>query len=396
MPDAKSIAIVSAVRTPIGNFGGVFRALSAVDLGTYAATEALKRSGFKPESIDLTIIGIARQAGCGPNPARQVAHRSGIPHESPAYTVNMACASSLMSLIDAARAIRLGEVSVVLVGGMESMSQVPYMLTQARFDGYRLGDGKLVDGNYRDGFLDPLSGLLMGATAENLVDRYAITREEQDQWALMSHQRAVEAIDKGLFADEIVPVTLTQAKEPPLLVDTDEHPRRDTNMEKMARLKPVFRENGSVTAGNSSGMTDGAAALVVASFEACERAGVEPMAILEDYTVVGVEPEIMGIGPVPAVRILMEKLHRRLEDYSLIECNEAFAAQILAVERELRWDRSYVNVHGGAIALGHPIGATGARIVTTLIHAMERYDVNLGLVTLCVSGGLGVAMSLHR
>ena len=396
MDTQDAVVLISPVRTPIGNFGGAFQRLSAVDLGVEAARATLERSGIARDRVDLTIIGIARQAGCGPNPARQVAHRVGIPHTSPAFTVNMACASSLLSIIEAARAIRLGDARVVLTGGMESMSRVPYMLDRARFEGYRLGHGTLIDGNYRDGFLDPLSNLLMGETAENLVDRYQIPRREQDEYALLSHRRAVAAIDGGLFQDEIEPVTVPPARKgEPMTVTTDEHPRRDTNMEKLGRLRPVFRENGTVTAGNSSGMTDGASAMIVASASACAELGLEPWAILEDYTVVGVEPEIMGIGPVPAVRGLLQRLGRTLDNYGTIECNEAFAAQVLAVERELQWDREKVNVHGGAIALGHPIGATGARIVTTLLHAMRRRGTELGLATLCVSGGLGVAMSFR-
>ncbi len=390
------VVVLSAVRTPIGNFGGVFLPLTAVDLGVWAARAALTRIALPPERIDLTIFGIARQAGCGPNPARQVAYRVGIPVEKPAYTVNMACASSLQALISGMRAILLGDADIVLVGGMESMSRVPYMLDRARFEGYRLGDGVLVDGNYRDGFLDPLSGLLMGQTAENLVERYGISREDQDAYALLSHQRAIRAIDTGRFRDEIVPVEVPQRKGPSVTVDTDEHPRRDTSMEKLARLRPVFKENGTVTAGNSSGITDGAAALVIARARVAQQLGYPPMAVVEAYTVVGVPPEIMGIGPVPAVRQLLEKLHRHLDDYALIECNEAFAAQILAVERELEWDRARVNVNGGAIALGHPIGATGARICVTLLHEMQKRSASPGLATLCVSGGLGVAVSFLK
>ncbi len=394
--ERKAVVLVSAKRTAIGNFGGSLATKTAVDLGEIVARSALESCGISPEEVDLLVMGIARQAGCGPNPARQVACRIGIPVEKPSYTVNMACASSLQSIMNGYRAIQLGEANVALCGGMESMSQVPYMLDKARFDGYRLGHGVLIDGNYRDGFLDPISGLLMGETAENLVDRYHIPREEQDLFALESHQKAIRAIDSGFFKDEIVAVTIERRKQPPYIFDTDEHPRRDTNLEKLGRLKTVFRENGTVTAGNSSGLTDAASAVVLTTLEYAEKHGLEPFALLEDYIVTGVPPEIMGIGPVPATRLLLEKLNRSLHDYDLIECNEAFAAQVLAVERELKWDRERVNVHGGAIALGHPIGATGARIVTTLMHAMKRYSARLGLVTLCVSGGFGVAMSFRR
>ncbi|GBC85462.1 Acetyl-CoA acetyltransferase [bacterium HR11] len=393
---AHPVAILSAARTPIGNFGGVFLPLTAVELGVWAAREAIYRAGLEPSDVELTIMGIARQAGCGPNPARQVAYRCGVPVDRPAFTVNMACASSLQALISGVHAIQMGDARVVLVGGMESMSRVPYMLDRARFEGYRLGDGVLIDGNYRDGFLDPLSGLLMGQTAENLARRYRISREEQDAYALRSHQRAVWATQTGRFRDEIVPVSVPQRRGEPVLVDRDEHPRPDTSLEKLAQLPPVFQENGTVTAGNSSGITDGAAALLLTRADIAERLGRTPLAIVEAYTVVGVPPEIMGIGPVPAVRRLLEKTGLHLEAFELIECNEAFAAQVLAVERELQWDPDIVNVNGGAIALGHPIGATGARIVTTLLYEMQKRGVRRGLATLCVSGGLGVAVSLVR
>ncbi len=393
---AHPVVILSAARTPIGNFGGVFLPLTAVELGVWAARAAIARAGLEPSDVELTVMGIARQAGCGPNPARQVAYQCGVPVDRPAFTVNMACASSLQALISGVHAIQMGDARVVLVGGMESMSRVPYMLDRARFEGYRLGDGVLIDGNYRDGFLDPLSGLLMGQTAENLARRYGISREEQDAYALRSHRRAVRATQTGRFRDEIVPVSVPQRRGEPLLVDRDEHPRADTSLEQLAKLPPVFQEKGTVTAGNSCGITDGAAALVLTRADLAERLGRTPLAVVEAYTVVGVPPEIMGIGPVPAVRRLLEKTGLSLAAFGLIECNEAFAAQVLAVERELRWDPEVVNVNGGAIALGHPIGATGARIVTTLLYEMQKRGVRRGLATLCVSGGLGVAVSLVR
>ncbi|MCS7312263.1 MAG: acetyl-CoA C-acetyltransferase [Acidobacteria bacterium] len=390
------VAILSAARTPIGSFGGVFLPLTAVELGVWAARAAIERAGLEPSDVELTVMGIARQAGCGPNPARQVAYRCGVPVDRPAFTINMACASSLQALISGMHAIQMGDARVVLVGGMESMSRVPYLLDRARFEGYRLGDGVLIDGNYRDGFLDPLSGLLMGQTAENLVRRYRISREGQDAYALRSHRRAVWATQTGRFRDEIVPVSVPQRRGEPALIDWDEHPRADTSLEKLAQLPPVFQENGTVTAGNSSGIADGAAALLLTRADLAGRLGRRPLAIVEAYTVVGVAPEIMGIGPVPAVRRLLEKTGLPLEAFELIECNEAFAAQVLAVERELQWDPDIVNVNGGAIALGHPIGATGARIVTTLVHEMQKRHVRRGLATLCASGGLGVAVSLVR
>jgi acetyl-CoA C-acetyltransferase len=380
--------------------------MSAADLGEVAAKAAVERSGLPPAAIDETIFGHARQAGGGPNTARQVSHRAGIPDSVPAYTVNKACASSLKALTLGALSIAAGENDVVLVGGTECMSATPYLLPRARF-GYRMGNSEIVDAMYRDGFLCPLCGQLMGETAENLVREYGILRAEQDEFAAESQRRAGEAIASGRFADEIAPVSVpgkSRGLPPeggqtpvPTVVEKDEHPRPDTTPEALAKLPPVFDpESGTVHAGNSSGITDAAAALVLASEEQVRRAGVEPLARVVAWTSAGVEPERMGIGPVPALRKLLEMEKLRLPDVDLFELNEAFAAQVIACARELPLDLSRVNVNGGAIALGHPIGATGARITTTLLHEMRKRDSKRGVATLCVSGGMGMAVLFER
>ena len=391
----RPVYVLSAVRTPIGKFGGSFAALTAADLGETAAKAAIERSGLPPAAVDETIFGHARQAGGGPNTARQVSHRAGVPDSVPAYTVNKACASSLKALTLGALSIAAGENDVVLAGGTECMSATPYLLTRARF-GMRMGHGEIVDGMYRDGFLCPLCGQLMGETAENLVREYGILRAEQDAFAAESQRRAAEAAASGRFGDEIVPVQIS-GKKGPVSVEKDEHPRPDTTLESLAKLPPVFdAENGTVHAGNSSGITDGAAALVLATEEMAKKAGVEPLARVAAWTSAGVEPERMGIGPVPAMRSLLKKTGRQLSDIDLIELNEAFAAQVIACARELSLDLARVNVNGGAIALGHPIGATGARITTTLLHEMKKRDSKTGIATLCVSGGMGMAVLFER
>jgi acetyl-CoA C-acetyltransferase len=391
----RPVFVLSAARTPIGKFGGSFASLSAVDLGEVAAKAALERSGLPPAAVDETIFGHARQAGGGPNPGRQVSHRAGVPDEVPAYTVNKACASSLKALTLGSLSIAAGEGDVVLAGGMECMSATPYLLTRARF-GLRMGHGEAVDGMYRDGFLCPLCGQLMGETAENLVREYGILRAEQDAYAAESQRRAAEADAAGRFADEIAPVTIA-GKKGPVTVEKDEHPRPETTAESLAKLPPVFDpENGTVHAGNSSGITDGAAALVLATEEEAKKAGVEPLARVAAWTSAGVGPARMGIGPVPAIRTLLKKTGRRLSDIDLIELNEAFAAQVIACARELPLDPARVNVNGGAIALGHPIGATGARIATTLLYEMKRRNAKTGIATLCVSGGMGMAVLFER
>ena len=391
----RSVFVLSAARTPIGRFGGAFASLSAADLGEVAARAAIERSGLPPAALDETIFGHARQAGGGPNTARQVSHRAGVPDSVPAYTVNKACASSLKAITLGALSIAAGENEAVLAGGTECMSATPYLLTKARF-GYRMGDAEIVDGMYRDGFLCPLCGQLMGETAENLVREFGILRAEQDAFAAESQRRAAEAAASGRFDEEIAPVTVAGRKGT-TVVERDEHPRPDTTAESLAKLPPVFDpESGTVHAGNSSGITDGAAALVLASEEEVRRAGVEPLGRVVAWTSAGVEPERMGIGPVPALRSLLAKEKLALSDVDLIELNEAFAAQVIACARELPFDPARVNVNGGAIALGHPIGATGARIATTLLHEMKRRGAKRGVATLCVSGGMGMAVLFER
>ncbi|HKQ59677.1 MAG TPA: acetyl-CoA C-acyltransferase, partial [Candidatus Polarisedimenticolaceae bacterium] len=347
---------------------------------------ALERAGVAPAEVGQAIFGHARQAGCGPNPARQVSVAAGIPVDRPAYTINQACLSGMQAILAAVRAIRLGEAEVVLAGGMESMSRVPYLLEGGRF-GLRMGHQPLVDAMVRDGFLDPLCGQLMGQTAETLARRYAIPREEQDAFAARSQQRCEAARRAGRFRDEIVP-----AGE----LAEDEHPRDGVTPAALAKLPPVFESSGTVTAGNSSGITDGAAALLVLGAAAARRLGVAAQARIRAYRVDAVDPAIMGIGPVPAVRHLLEATGLALGQIDLVELNEAFAAQVLAVDRELRFDAERLNVNGGAIALGHPIGASGARIVVSLLHELERRGGRLGLATLCVSGGMGGALLVER
>jgi acetyl-CoA C-acetyltransferase len=388
------IFLIAAVRTPIGKFGGGLASLTAPQLGVASAKATIERSGIDPNAIDEVIFGNARQAGVGPNAARQIAIRSGLRHEVPAYTVNQACGSGLRAIMNAADQIRLGAASVVLAGGTESMSNTPYLLPRARW-GYRMGNDEVVDGMYRDGFLCPLADEMMGATAETLADQYAISRQEQDEYAVETQHRAGVAYEEGRFRDEIVPVTVSGRKGD-TIVAQDEHPRFDADLGSLAKLPPVFRKNGSVHAGNSSGVTDGASSMLVASQAAVEKHGLTPMARIVGYAQAGVDPKVMGIGPVPATRTLLAETGLQLTDIDLVELNEAFAAQVLACDRELHFDRAKLNVHGGAISLGHPIGATGARITTTLLHALQSRDKTLGLATLCISGGMGLAMIVER
>jgi acetyl-CoA C-acetyltransferase len=386
----REVVVAGAVRTPIGKFGGAFAGLTAAELGTHAAREALKRAGIPSSAVDEAVFGCARQAGGGPNPARQVAFRAGLPKEVPAFTVNMACGSSLKAIHLAFRSVAEGDADVVLAGGTESMSRVPYLLPNARW-GYRMGHQPAVDAMYQDGFLCPLAEQVMGETAETLARQYSITRDEQDAFALRSQQRAAQATEEGRFSSEIVPVTVS-VKGRDTQVSRDEHPRADTTLASLGKLPPVFTaEGGSVTAGNSSGITDGAAALVVLGKDRAQALGVTPMARVLGVAAAGVDPKVMGIGVVPAVRRLLEQLSLRLSDFDLVELNEAFAAQVIACDRELHLDAERLNVNGGAIALGHPIGATGARISVTLLHEMARRGARRGLATLCISGGMGLA-----
>jgi acetyl-CoA C-acetyltransferase len=417
----KEIYLAAAVRTPIGRFGGALANWTAADMGAAAAKEAMQRAKVRPDQVQDSIWGCARQAGGGPNVARQITFRAGVPETVPAFTVNQACGSGLRAIILAAEQIMLGRANIVLAGGTESMSRVPYFAEGARW-GMRMGHAQLVDGMYRDGFNDPLSGLMMGETAENLARSYGISRAEQDEYAFRSQQRAAGAIGSGRFDAEIVPLELKrrnrgssptnrgpQAGSPPGVVDRegsvteeatllarDEHVRTNTTIEDLRRLPPVFAKDGTVTAGNSSGITDGAAAVIVMSEQALKQTGAETLARIVDYEVVGVAPEIMGIGPVPAVRTVLARQKLLLSDIDLVELNEAFAAQVIACDRDLQFDPERLNPNGGAIALGHPIGCTGVRLATTLLHEMKKRGAKRGLTTLCISGGMGIALLVER
>jgi acetyl-CoA C-acetyltransferase len=391
----KNVYLAGAVRTPIGRFGGTLASWSAADLGVAVAKETLRRTGVSPDQINDSIWGCARQAGGGPNVARQITYRAGILESVPAFTVNQACGSGLKAIILAAQEILLGRADVVLAGGTESMSRVPFFAEGARW-GMRMGNSQLVDGMYRDGFNDPLSGLVMGQTAENLARRHEISRGEQDEYALRSQQRMAVASQSGRFKDEVLPLEVEGRKGETTLFAQDEHGRAGTKLEDLAKLPPVFSSDGTVTAGNSSGITDGASALVVMGEPALKASKAEPQARIVDYEITGVAPEIMGIGPVPAIRALLSRQKLNLADVDLIELNEAFAAQVIACDRELQFDSERLNVNGGAIALGHPIGCTGVRITTTLLHEMQKRKSRLGLATLCVSGGMGLALLVER
>jgi len=389
------ICVVGALRTPIGKFLGALSPLSAVDLGRAVVAGVCERAGVDPGDVEEVIFGQARQLGSGPNPARQVALAAGAPDTTPAMTINKACGSSLKALDLARAALLLDGRKMVVAGGMESMTNIPFLLPKMR-QGYRLGDAAVLDGNYQDGFTCGILKEPMGMTAEYLADDYGISRAEQDECALRSHQRAEAAQKAGRFADEILPIEVVGRKQT-VVVDTDEHVRAGVTLEKLASLPPVFRrDGGTVHAGNSSGITDGAAALLLTTQSEAARRGLEPLAWLGPSAVAGVSPRIMGIGPVPAVRSLCERSGWQISSFDLIELNEAFAAQVIACDRDLGLDMDKVNVNGGAIALGHPIGATGARIVVTLIHEMLRRDSRRGLATLCMSGGMGMAIGLER
>lgn len=389
------IVIAGAVRTAGGKFGGSFQRVSSVDLGALVLEESLKRAEIDPSQVDEVVFGSGWQAGLGPNIGRLATVKAGLPVEVPAFTVNKRCGSSLRSVSLAIQIIKAGDAEAVLVGGAENSTLVPYIADRARW-GNRMGDGKLVDILHKDGFMCPLAGHLMGVTAETLVEKYNIGREEQDAFAVESHIKAVAAVNGGLFKEEILPVEVPIGKGKTQLFDTEEIPREGVSVEKMGKLPPVFKKDGTVTAANSCALCDAAAALVVLTKEKAEELGVKPMARIVSYASAGVDPKIMGIGPVPAVNKALEKAGLSLDDIDIIELNEAFAAQILAVERELKWDRSRVNVHGGAIALGHPIGATGVKILTTLLYALKNREKNLGLVSLCIGGGQGVAIIVER
>jgi acetyl-CoA C-acetyltransferase len=395
-PALSPVVVTHALRTPIGKFCGSFAELSSADLGAAVVRTLLERAGVAAREVGELIFGNARQAGGGPNVARQIAVRAGLPVEVPAWTVNMACGSGLKALALAVEGVRLGRCEVAVAGGTESMSRLPHLLPRMRM-GYRLGHAPVIDAMYQDGFLCPLSGRLMGETAETLAQRYGITREEQDRFALSSQTKTQAARAAGRFAAELAPVRLEGRKGAERVVDSDEHPRDDSTLAGLAKLPPVFdAEHGTVTAGNSSGITDGAAALLVMGEAKARSLGLEPLAWVGETCEAGVEPAVMGLGPVPALRRLATRNGLTAGDYDLIELNEAFAAQVLACQRELELPMERVNVNGGAIALGHPIGATGARIVVTLLHELARRGGRHGLATLCISGGLGLATAFER
>lgn len=389
-----TVYILSGARTPIGKFGGSLASQTAADMGVVAARAAIERASIQPQQIEETIVGNARQAGGGPNVARQISVRSGVPQEVPAYTVNKACASGIKSIALAFQEIATGNLECVLAGGTESMSRLPFYLEGARW-GYRMGHQELVDGMYRDGFFCPLAKMVMGETAELLAEQYKISRVEQDQFALGSQVHAAVAQGSGRFDAEIAPVTI-EGKKGAIVVSRDEHLFLEATLDKMAKLAPVFSKTGTISAGNSSGITDGAAAVVLASEAFVKRHNLKPLARILAVTSAGVDPRIMGIGPVPAIKKMEAKNGLKLADFDLIELNEAFAAQVLACDRELHFDREKLNVNGGAIALGHPIGCTGTRITVTLLHEMLKRKAKRGLATLCVSGGMGMALAIEN
>ena len=386
--------IVSACRTPIGSFGGALKDVSAVDLGAAAIREAIARARVAPSDAGDVVMGCVLQAGAGMNVARQAALKAGLPIDVPAETVNRVCGSGLQAVVHAVEAIRVGDVDTIIAGGTESMSNAPYILKGARW-GYRMGHGEVVDSMLQEGLTCAINAIHMGITAEEVASRYNVSRADQDAFAAESQRRAVEAIRNGSFRAEIVPVDVPQRKGDPVRVEVDEYPRAGTTVEKLAALKPAFKQDGTVTAGNASGINDGAAALIVTTADKARRVGTPPLARILAYASTGVDPKIMGIGPVPAVRKVLERAGLKLGDIDLFELNEAFAAQSVAVTRELGVDPQKVNVHGGAIALGHPIGASGARVLTTLIYALRARKLRYGIASLCIGGGMGIAMLIE-
>ena len=388
------VVVAGACRTPIGAFGGAFKDLGAVDLGAIVIREAIARTGVKPEDVGDAVMGCVLQAGAGMNVARQAGLKAGLPVSVPGETVNRVCGSGLQAVVHAVEAIRVGYVDTMVAGGTESMSNAPYLLKSARW-GYRMGNGEVIDSMVQEGLTCAIAMCHMGITAEEVAGRYKVSRADQDAFAAESQQRAVLAIGEGRFKEEIVPVSVPQKKGSPVIVDTDEYPRPGTTAETLAALKPAFRKDGSVTAGNASGINDGAAAMIVMTMKRAQAIGAEPLARILAYASTGVDPKIMGIGPVPAVRKVLERADLRIDDVDLFELNEAFAAQSIAVVRELGVDSSKVNVNGGAIALGHPIGASGARVLTTLIYALRARQRRYGVASLCIGGGMGIAMAVE-
>ncbi|MFL0250492.1 acetyl-CoA C-acetyltransferase [Clostridium neuense] len=390
----KEVVIASAVRTAIGSYGKGLKDVPAVDLGAVVIKEAVKRAGIKPETIGEVIFGNVLSAGLGQNPARQAAVKAGLPVEIPALTVNKVCGSGLRTVSLAAQIIKAGDADIVIAGGMENMSRAPYLVDNARW-GARMGNTQFVDEMITDGLWDAFNQYHMGITAENIAEKWGITRQEQDEFALASQQKAEKAIKNGEFKDEIVPVTI-KTRKGEVVFDTDEHPRFGSTIEAMAKLRPAFKKDGTVTAGNASGLNDAAAALVIMSADKAKELGIKPLAKIVSYGSAGLDPAIMGYGPFYATKAALAKTDIKVEDLDLIEANEAFAAQSLAVAKDLKFDMSKVNVNGGAIALGHPVGASGARILVTLLHAMQKRDAKLGLATLCIGGGQGTAIVVER
>lgn len=391
----KEVVIVSAVRTAIGSFGGGLKDVPAIDLGALVIKEAIKRAGIKPEIIDEVVFGNVLQAGLGQNPARQASIKAGVPIEVPAMTINKVCGSGLRAVSLACQMILAGDEDCVVAGGMENMSRAPYLLNSARW-GQRMGNSEMVDEMIKDGLWEAFNDYHMGVTAENIAEQWNITREMQDEFSLSSQLKAEKAIKTGKFKDEIVPVIIPQRKGDPIIFDTDEHPKFGSKLEKLAKLKPAFKKNGTVTAGNASGINDCAAALIIMSSDKAKELGIKPLVKIISYGSKGLEPSIMGYGPFHATKKALEKVNMKVEDLDLIEANEAFAAQSLAVAKDLKFDMDKVNVNGGAIALGHPIGASGARILVSLIYEMQKRDAKKGLATLCIGGGMGTAVIVER
>jgi len=390
----KEVVIVSAVRTAIGKFGGALKDVPVVDLGALVIKEALNRANLKPEMVDEVIMGNVLQSGLGQNPARQAGIKAGVPKEVPAFTINKVCGSGLRAVSLAAQTIKAGDADAVVVGGMENMSASPYILQSARW-GQRMGDGQIVDSMIKDGLWDAFYGYHMGITAENVAEKWGITREMQDEFAVASQQKAETAVKAGKFKDEIVPVVI-KSKKGEVIFDTDEYPKFGSNIESLSKLKPAFKKDGTVTAGNASGLNDAATAIIVMSAEKAKELGIKPMAKIVSYGSRGVDPSIMGYGPFYSTKAALEKANLTIDDIDLIEANEAFAAQCLAIGKDLKFDMEKVNVNGGAIALGHPIGCSGARIITTLLYEMEKRDVKRGLATLCIGGGMGTSLIIER
>ncbi|KYH34917.1 acetyl-CoA acetyltransferase [Clostridium tepidiprofundi DSM 19306] len=390
----KEVVIVSAVRTALGKFGGTLKDVPAIELGTIVIKEAIKRANIKPEHVENVIMGNVLQAGQGQSPARQAAVKAGIPVETPAFTLNMVCGSGLRAVSLAAQMIKAGDTDVVVAGGMENMSLAPYVLPTSRW-GQRMGDGKIVDTMIKDGLWESFNDYHMGITAENIAEKWNISRKEQDEFAARSQQLAEKAIKEGKFKDEIVPVVVKTRKSD-IVFDTDEFPRFGTTVEGLSKLRPAFKKDGTVTAGNSSGINDGAAALVIMSADKARELGIKPLAKIVSYGSKGLDPSIMGYGPVGATKLALERANLSIDDIDLIEANEAFAAQSIAVARDLKFDMNKVNVNGGAIALGHPIGCSGARILVTLLYEMQKRESKRGLATLCIGGGMGTSIIIER